>query len=155
MTSVLLATDADWIFDEVAAALCNANTTVSRIRKGREVTAVMPELIPDLVVLDLQIGTKGGVATALDLRHDADAGRIPHTKVLMLLDRDADRWLARQAKADGWLVKPIDAFRLRRAANAVLAGETFFEGDPVEAVEADPAEGAEGEAAEDLVEATD
>jgi hypothetical protein len=30
---------------------------------------------------------------------------------LMLLDLDADRWIARQAEADGWLVKSLDAFR--------------------------------------------
>ena len=29
----------------------------------------------------------------------------------MLLDRDADVFLARRSDADGWLVKPLDAFR--------------------------------------------
>jgi DNA-binding response OmpR family regulator len=43
--------------------------------------------------------------------------------VLLLLDRADDRFLARTAQADGWLVKPIDAFRLQRAARRVLAGE--------------------------------
>jgi hypothetical protein len=27
----------------------------------------------------------------------------------------------------GWLIKPLDAFRLRRAARALLDGETFQE----------------------------
>ena len=36
-------------------------------------------------------------------------------------------FLARRSGADGWLVKPLDAFRLRRAARALLDGGTFHE----------------------------
>ena len=129
VTQVLLATDADWLYDEVSAALAEPGTTVSRITEGRDVSAVAGELHPDLVLLDLQIGTKGGVAACIDLRHDIAMGRADDTKVLMLLDRDADRWLAREADADGWLIKPLDPFRLRRAALACLAGESVFEGE--------------------------
>ena len=32
--------------------------------------------------------------------------------------------------ADGWVVKPLDAFRLRRAATALLGGGTYTEGLP-------------------------
>lgn len=135
MTNVLLATDADWLFDEVAAALAEPGTTVSRITEGRDVSQAVSQLEPDLVLLDLQIGTKGGVASCIDLRHDIAEGRSKATKVMMLLDRDADRWIARQADADGWLIKPLDAFRLRRAAMSCLAGESVYEGEPVAEVE--------------------
>ena len=33
----------------------------------------------------------------------------------MLLDREADMFLAKRSDADGWIVKPLDSFRLRRA----------------------------------------
>lgn len=131
MTQVLLATDADWLFDQVSAALGEPGTVVSRVRDGRDLSQVAGALSPDLVVLDLQVGTKGGVASCIDLRHDIAEGRCRDTRVLMLLDRDADRWIARQAGADGWLIKPLDALRLRRAANACLAGARFFEGESV------------------------
>ena len=127
---MLLATDADWIADEVVAALADDDTTVSRVRAGAHVRAAVGELEPELVVLDLQIGNMGGIAAALDLRLEAGAGRLPHTRVLLLLDREADVWIARQADSDGWLLKPLDAFRLRRAAAAVLSGDTWFEGLP-------------------------
>jgi hypothetical protein len=39
----------------------------------------------------------------------------------MLLDRDADEFLAKRAEADAWIVKPIDALLLRRTARDVLA----------------------------------
>ena len=47
----------------------------------------------------------------------------------MLLDRQADVFLARRSGADGWVVKPLDAFTLRRAATAILEGEGPGEGD--------------------------
>jgi hypothetical protein len=51
----------------------------------------------------------------------------------MLLDRDADVFLARRSDADGWMIKPIDAFRLRKAATALFDGGTYHEGVPDDA----------------------
>jgi two-component system nitrate/nitrite response regulator NarL len=124
---VLLATDADWIADEVDAALADRDTDVRRVRSGAEVLPAVVDNAPDLVVLDLQIGNMGGMATSMTLRLEQGAGRVPHFPVLMLLDRSADLFLARRSMADGWLVKPLDAFRLRRAAEALLAGGEYHE----------------------------
>jgi two-component system nitrate/nitrite response regulator NarL len=46
----------------------------------------------------------------------------------MLLDRSADVYLAQQSAADSWLIKPLDALRLRRAALTLLEGGTVQEG---------------------------
>jgi len=126
---VLLATDADWIHEDVEAAL-GGEHTVRRVRRGADVPRAVAEQKPDLVVLDLQIGNMGGMATCMALRLDAGAGRLPHVPVLMLLDRADDVFLAKRSEADGWLIKPIDAFRLRRAAGAVLRGEAYKEASP-------------------------
>ena len=48
--------------------------------------------------------------------------------VLLLLDRVADVHLAKRCGADGWLIKPLDPLRLRRAARAVAAGSRYTEG---------------------------
>ena len=45
--------------------------------------------------------------------------------VLMLLDRRPDVFLARRSGAEGWLVKPLDPLRLRRAVTALLDGGTY------------------------------
>ena len=122
MTDILIATDSDAVFDEVEAALADETTNVVRVRAGSAVGDVVANATPDLVILDLQIGNMGGIAACLHLRHEAGDGRLPHVPVLMLLDREADVFLARRSDADGWVVKPLDAFGLRRAATAILDG---------------------------------
>ncbi len=123
MSEVLIATDADAVFAEVEAALADESTTIVRVRSGQAVAAAVADSTPDLVVLDMQIGNMGGIAACLHLHHEAGAGRLPGVPVLMLLDRQADVFLARRSGADGWVVKPLDAFSLRKAARAILDGE--------------------------------
>ena len=132
MTTVLLASDADWLIEEVRAALSDPGTTVNVVRAGADVRALVSSQIPDLVILDLQIGNMGGMATCMDLRLEIDAERLSPVPILMLLDREADVYLAQQAGAQGWLVKPLDSFRLKMAAVALLAGEDMREGSTPE-----------------------
>ena len=127
---VLLATDADWIVDEVTAALGGPDTSFTVCREGRLVSKLVGERTPDLAVLDLQVGSMGGMAIAMALRLDESGGLLPHVKVLMLLDRVADVYLAQRSGAEGWLIKPLDALRLKRATLAVTNGEIFQEGVP-------------------------
>lgn len=127
MPNVLIATDADWIHADVDAALGDASTEVVRVRAGREVAAAVREHEPVLVVLDLQIGNMGGIATYLLLEQEMEAGRLPAAPVLLLLDRPADVPMARRADVDGWLVKPLDSLRLRKAADALRNWDTFHE----------------------------
>ncbi|MCB0977372.1 MAG: response regulator transcription factor [Acidimicrobiales bacterium] len=131
MPRVLLATDADWIHREVDAAIAGDDVEVFRVREGVEVAKVLRSEPFDLVVLDLQIGNMGGMATCMYLRLDQSVGLVGHVPVLMLLDREADIFLAERCDAEGWVVKPLDPFRLRRASAALLAGERWTEGRPV------------------------
>jgi DNA-binding NarL/FixJ family response regulator len=124
---VLIATDADWVHADVDAALADASTSVLRVRTGREVADAVRRHSPGLVVLDLQIGNMGGVAAFLYLQQEAEVGRLPKVPVLLLLDRPADVPMARRVGVEGWLIKPLDAFRLRRAAKALSEGGTFHE----------------------------
>ncbi len=121
VTHVLLATDSDSVHDAVDAALGSDASQISRVRAGVEVLDAVREQEPDVVICDLQIGNMGGMATCLDLRMEAEMGRAPETRVLMLLDREADVYLAKQARSDGWIVKPLDAVSVQRAVLAVLA----------------------------------
>jgi DNA-binding NarL/FixJ family response regulator len=125
VADVIIASDAEWVLDEVAAVLGGADDTVREITTGPEVLPAVVERKPDLVVLDLQIGNMGAMATCLDLRLDESAGRIEHVPVLFLLDRRADVFLARRADAEGWVIKPLDPIRLGAAIRALLAGGRY------------------------------
>lgn len=130
---ILLATDATWIVDEVTAALGDDDVHFTICRDGRAVADEVARRLPDLAILDLQVGSMGGMAVAMALRLDESAGALEHVPLLMLLDRFADLHLARRSGVDGWIVKPLDALRLRRAADAVAAGGRYTEGLPADA----------------------
>lgn len=127
MPKVLLATDADWIHHDIDSALAGGDTTVMRVRRGADVVEAVNQVKPDVVLLDMQIGNMGGVATCYTLRNEAGAGRIDDVKVIILADRPDDRWLIQGSGADGWLIKPINRFRLRKAIQTVLSGAIFDE----------------------------
>lgn len=122
MTDVLLATDADWLFADVAAALGGTHD-VHRVTEGSAVAAAVSKVDPDLVILDLQIGNMGGIATSLLIKQEARAGRLPDVPVLLLLDREADEFLATTSDADAWVTKPLNTLVLRRAADTLLNAE--------------------------------
>jgi DNA-binding response OmpR family regulator len=127
-----VATDADWVLADVRAALEEPGTTFVVCRNGRAVTAAVKATPPDLAILDMQVGSMGGMAITMSLRLDESSGLLPHVPVLMLLDRRVDLFLAQRSGADGWLIKPLDALRLRRAVRAVVAGDSYTEGLPLE-----------------------
>ena len=144
LVNILIATDATWVVDDITAALGADGVTFTVCREGRVVADQIAERLPDLAILDLQIGSMGGMAVTMSLRLDESADTLPHVPVLMLLDRKADLHLARRSGAEGWLVKPLDALRLKRAANAIMNGGTYTEGIQVpEALTVDEAEAAE------------
>ena len=120
MTTILVAAEASWIRDQVTTAFAASGQTVVEVKRGQDVRGAVAQHAPDLVVLDMQIANMGGIACAIDLRMEAAENRVPPTKILLLLDREADRFLAKRADADAELVKPIDAGILRRAAKPLL-----------------------------------
>ena len=127
---VLVATDAQHMLDDIIAALGTPETSFTVCRDGRDVTLAVTQRTPDVAVLDLQVGSMGAMAVTMNLRLDESGGRLPHIPVVMLLDRIADVHLARRSGAEGWLVKPIDSLRLRRAVKEVCSGGVWQESVP-------------------------
>ncbi len=128
MRSILVASDARTVRAEITATVAGPDIVIHEARSGPEVMATVIDELPDLVVVDLQMGNMGGMAVCLELRLEASYGRIGHVPVLMLLDRRPDVFLARRSGAEGWVVKPLDPIRLRRAISALLDGGTFYDG---------------------------
>jgi DNA-binding response OmpR family regulator len=132
---ILIATDAAEVYDQIRSMVAAPGTTVRWISRGEDVREEMNLRPADLAIVDSQIGTMGGIAVALDLRLEADAGRMEERPVLLVLDRRPDVFMARRSGAEGWILKPLDPIRLRKAVAALLAGgtwhDTSFLPDPV------------------------
>jgi DNA-binding response OmpR family regulator len=124
---IIIATDATSVYREVASVLDAPGTTLRWVRSGHDVRPEQDRQPADLVVTDLQIGSMGGVAVVLDLHLEIDAGRLLAVPTLLLLDRRADVFLARRAGVDGWVLRPLDPIRLRRAASTLLSGGTWYD----------------------------
>jgi DNA-binding response OmpR family regulator len=70
---------------------------------------------PEVVIIDMQVGSMGGMAVVRRLREAMAMGQIAPTRLVLLLDRSADRFLAHRAGADVGLLKPFTAQELRGA----------------------------------------
>jgi len=121
MSTILVAADAPWVRNLVASACVSPGTRVVEATRGQDVRQLVADEEPAVVVLDMQIANMGGIAVAIDLRLEAAAGRIPDTSIVLLLDRQADAFLAKRADADAELVKPVDPGTLRRTVDALVA----------------------------------
>lgn len=98
---------------------------IEEVSSGPEVVARVKEGGVDLVIVDLQIGSMGGMAICMELHHEESYGAADPVLVLMLLDRRPDVFLARRSGAEGFIVKPIDPQRVRAAVRALLHGEDY------------------------------
>jgi DNA-binding response OmpR family regulator len=127
VTDILVVADAPTVLAEVRSALESDDIEIRELRSGADVRDEVEAEPPDLVVTDLQVGSMGGVAICHDLRLEESGRRQVHVPVLLLLDRRADVFIARHSGADGWLVKPLDPLRLRKAAKALLDGGSYFD----------------------------
>jgi DNA-binding response OmpR family regulator len=67
---------------------------------------------PELVLVDIQTGNRGGFSLARDMAQLPSLRTVP---IFMLLERTQDAWLARQAGATAHLVKPIETEELVRS----------------------------------------
>lgn len=123
MARILIAADSPTLRAELRSLLAGAETEVVEVERG---AAVLPAALarqPDVVVLDMQIGNMGAGAVCRELRSEQDSGRLRPTRVLVLLDRTADVFLARRADADAWLLKPTNPAALRRTIEVLARGE--------------------------------
>jgi CheY-like chemotaxis protein len=73
---------------------------------------------PDLVVADEITSRAGAFALARDLK----GALPPHpARIVILLERVQDEWLAAWSEADAWFVKPVNPFELADALTRLLA----------------------------------
>lgn len=125
---MLIAADAPWVREEIRSVLSGLpDVSIREVDSGAAAVAAVVEQEPDLAILDFQIGNMGAIAVTLELRLEESADRLAHVPVLVLVDRRPDVFLARRSDAEGWLVKPLNPIRVRKAVAALLAGGTYYD----------------------------
>ena len=113
MSKVLLVADASWVANEVRASLSLGEWFIEETSDPRLATSLVMEQRPDAVIVDMQVGSMGGMAVIRAIRGEIDEAERPRT--VLLLDRSADEFIARRAGADACVLKPINAYELRTA----------------------------------------
>lgn len=121
MPSVLLVADDDWVYNDVVSALSDPDTELDYITDPKAVAERVVESQPDVAVIDLQVGTMGGMALARSIREAHALDGAPDIPVVLLLDRAADSFLAKRSAAAAWVKKPFTAADLREAVAKALA----------------------------------
>ena len=127
MTTVLVASDTASVRTQITSVVRRPGRDVREVHSGPALLAAVAKELPNLVVVDMQMGNMGGMAVCLELRLEESYGKLEHVPVLMLLDRRPDVFIARRSGAEGWVVKPLDPIRLRRAISALLDGGTYYD----------------------------
>lgn len=113
MASILLIADADWVRNDVSAAIADPETSLTTVDDPGEGLALASERRFDLIAIDMQVKSTGGMATVRmfkDAMFRTELARVP---VVLLLDRSADVFLAKRAGADAHLLKPFTSQQLR------------------------------------------
>jgi len=117
---ILLVEDNRRLSDSLKRSLVDDNYAVDTAYDGQE-GQELAELTPyDLIILDVMLPLKDGIAVCRSLRNQ----RI-RTPILMLTARDAleDRVLGLDSGADDYLVKPFEMEELRARLRALLRRE--------------------------------
>jgi DNA-binding response OmpR family regulator len=117
MPKALLIADATWVVNEVKASLSLEPWEIVELSDPSEVGAVAEEERPQVTIVDMQVGSMGGMAIIRAIRDALDPEERP--RMVLLLDRPADAFIARRAGADAHVLKPINTAELRQAVSPV------------------------------------
>lgn len=120
MPDILLVADEAWIVNDVRAALDAHTITVET--DPRAAAAAWLDGRQPVILIDLQIGSMGGMAVTRAVRDAAASANLPRPVIVILTDRDADAFLARRSGAAAWLRKPFGSFALRDIVEQLDAG---------------------------------
>jgi CheY-like chemotaxis protein len=111
---VLVADKDPYDVEALRTALQAPDLEVLSATDGAQALSLAREHVPDVVVAASSLGQMGGLALSRDLKTMAEAGTIPEPKILVLLERDADAWLANWSRCDLYRSKPIDPVEVER-----------------------------------------
>ena len=120
MTDILLVADAPWVVTDARVAFGDASYDLDLQDDPRLTVEVWREKRHQVVIIDLQVGSMGGMAVVSAVRDAAAIDGEPAPVTVLLLDRDVDTFLAGRSGADAWMRKPFGALDLRKIVADLL-----------------------------------
>jgi DNA-binding response OmpR family regulator len=103
---VLLVADSPWVANQVRSALGGTHDIVE-VTDPSEAEDVATTAEADVVIIDMQVGSMGGMAITRNIKGVVMSGESPDAPIVLLLDRSADEFIAKRSGADAWLIKPF------------------------------------------------
>jgi len=113
MHTILLVADRQNLIDQIHASLASADVLIIDHPDSDTAAVTAYEKNVDVVLVGMQVGTMGAMAVARDVR--AKAGSADEIPVTILLDREADSFLAGRSGARNWLLKNAPVSDLQAA----------------------------------------
>ncbi len=118
MAHLLLVADDTWVENDVAAAVTDPGTIIETTDEPERAAEMLAGQRYDAAIVDMQVGSMGGMAIIRLLKDAMASGDVDTTPIVLLLDRQADTFLAKRAGADSFIVKPFSSQQLRSALTA-------------------------------------
>jgi DNA-binding response OmpR family regulator len=91
------------------------------VTDGENIVTLATSRHVDVVIVGASIGQMGGFAVSRDLKMHGETGAIVPPKVIVMIEREADAWLAHWSRCDAYVVKPVDIVELEALIGEVVA----------------------------------
>ena len=101
---ICLITDNSWVKDSLLKFL-DFEYNFTHLDNVDEI-----KLSYDYIFVDMQVNNNGGPSIVKEISRDI---KFQNSKIILLIDREADTFQAKRVGADGYLLKPIDKTNLK------------------------------------------
>jgi len=147
---LILADDSITIQKVVELILAEEDFEIKSTNNGEEALAAIPSFQPDIVLADIEMPKMNGYQLCEKIKQDPSSQGV---SVILLAGafEPIDEELAKQVKADDYIIKPFESQELLSKINAVLTASSVMEGEEgEEPVEVEALEAEEPQLDEDL-----
>jgi CheY-like chemotaxis protein len=130
---LLLADDSITIQKVVELILAEEGFEIKTTNNGEEALAVIPSFKPDIILADIEMPKINGYQLSEKIKQDPLMSSIP---VILLAGafEPIDEELAKQVKADDFIIKPFESQELISKINAALTVSSVMEGEEAEGI---------------------
>ncbi len=130
---LLLADDSITIQKVVELILAEEDFEIRSTNNGEEALTIIPSFKPDIILADIEMPKMNGYQLCEKVKQNPSTSGIP---VILLTGafEPIDEELAKQVKADDFIIKPFESQELISKLNSVLAVTAVAEGEEAEGI---------------------